>query len=144
MSSIDFISPDKLARLIGVAHCPAVIDVRTEEEYDADPRFAPETLRRPAATVSDWAPEFVGRSAIVVDANGKGSAEGVAAWLLRAGASSADVLNGGLDAWVKSDGAVVPEGTPKRDPEGLTNWVTRPVPRSTASLVHGSRAIFRP
>ncbi|WP_036287832.1 sulfurtransferase/chromate resistance protein [Methylosinus sp. PW1] len=130
MSSINSIFPDKLARLIGVAHCPAVIDVRTEEEHGADPRFVPGALRRPAAEVSDWAPEFVARSAIVVDANGKGSAEGVAAWLRHAGASSADVLNGGHAAWVKSGGAVVPEGKiPKRDPQGRTVWVTRSRPK---------------
>ena len=39
MSSINSISPDKLARLIGVPHCPALIDVRTDRDYEADPRF---------------------------------------------------------------------------------------------------------
>ena len=33
MSSINTISLDKLTRLLGTAHCPALVDVRTEEEY---------------------------------------------------------------------------------------------------------------
>ena len=33
MSSINSISPDKLARLIGVAHCPAIVDVRSEGNF---------------------------------------------------------------------------------------------------------------
>jgi rhodanese-related sulfurtransferase len=41
MSSINTISPEKLARLIGVAHCPTLIDVRVDDEWRADPRFIP-------------------------------------------------------------------------------------------------------
>ena len=33
MSSINTISIDKLARLIGTPHCPALVDVRTEEDF---------------------------------------------------------------------------------------------------------------
>ena len=33
MSSINTISVDKLARLIGTPHCPILLDVRTEEDY---------------------------------------------------------------------------------------------------------------
>ncbi len=44
MSSINAISSDKLARLIGVSHCPALIDVRTDEEWGSEPRFIPGAL----------------------------------------------------------------------------------------------------
>ena len=92
MSSINSISPDKLARLIGVPHCPALTDVRTDREYEADPRFLPGALRRRAESISDWASEFVGRPVIVIDQCGEQVGEGVAAWLRHAGASSSDVL----------------------------------------------------
>ncbi len=130
MSSINSISPDKLARLIGVPHCPALIDVRTDEDYAADPFFVPGALRRDAASVADWAPEFSSRAAIVLDKTGQQVAEGVAAWLRHAGAASADVLTGGHVAWVKSGGPVIPEAKlPARDPHGRTIWVTRSRPK---------------
>ncbi|HEY8160965.1 MAG TPA: hypothetical protein VIF34_01660 [Methylocystis sp.] len=86
MSSINSISPDKLARLIGVPHCPALIDVRANEDHEADPRFLPSALRRRAESVAEWASEFIGRPAIVIDKTGRQGSEGVAAWLRHAGA----------------------------------------------------------
>ena len=41
MSSHTSISPDKLARLVGTAKLPALIDVRTDEDFAADPRLIP-------------------------------------------------------------------------------------------------------
>ena len=46
MSSYTSISPDKLARLIGTAKTPALIDVRTDEDFAADPRLIPGAVRR--------------------------------------------------------------------------------------------------
>ncbi len=66
MSSLNSISIDKLARLIGRPDCPALIDVCTDEDFATDPRLVPGSVRRPWAQVADWAPEFAGRAAIVV------------------------------------------------------------------------------
>ena len=130
MSSINSISPDKLARLIGVAHCPALIDVRTDEDHESDPRLLPCTLRRRAESVSHWASEFVGRPAIIIDKSGEQDSEGVAAWLRHAGASSADVLTGGHLAWVKAGAPLIPVAkVPQRDALGRTIWVTRSRPK---------------
>ena len=130
MSSVNSISPDKLARLIGVAHCPALIDVRTDEDHESDPRLLPCTLRRRAESVSHWASEFVGRPAIIIDKSGEQDSEGVAAWLRHAGAKSADVLMGGHLAWVNAGGPVVPAAkVPPRDALGRTIWVTRSRPK---------------
>ena len=46
MSSFTTISPDKLARLIGTANTPVLIDVRTDEDFAADPRLIPGAVRR--------------------------------------------------------------------------------------------------
>jgi hypothetical protein len=46
MPSLNTISPDKLARLVGVPHGPALIDVRTDADFNADPRFVPGAVRR--------------------------------------------------------------------------------------------------
>ena len=130
MSSINAISPDKLLRLIGVPHCPALVDVRSDEEYEADSRFIPGALRRSHELVSEWASEFADLSAVVIDQDGQKISEGVAAWLRHAGAASADVLIGGHQAWVKSGGPLVPSTkVPPRDAFGRTVWVTRSRPK---------------
>ncbi len=130
MSSINSISAEKLARLIGVPHAPALIDVRAKDGFAANPRLIPGAIRRPYEAVSSWAPEFAGRSAVVICENGRGRSEGVAAWLRQAGASSAEVLVGGHAAWAQARLSLVPEGKlPPRDLQGRTVWVTRVRPK---------------
>jgi rhodanese-related sulfurtransferase len=130
MSSINTISPDKLARLIGVPHGPVLIDVRTDEDFAADPRFVPGAIRRAHAGVSAWASDLKGRSAVVICNKGQKLSEGVAAWLRHAGASSAEVLVGGHLAWVDAGLPLVPEARlPARDAQGRTVWVTRSRPK---------------
>ncbi len=130
MSSFNSISTEKLARLIGVPRGPALIDVRTREDFATDPRFIPGAIRRPHETVSSWAPEFAGRSAVVICDKGQKLSEGVAAWLRHAGAASAEVLVGGHAAWAKARLPLVPESKlPPRDPQGRTVWVTRSRPK---------------
>jgi len=46
MSSYTSISSEKLARLIGTPHAPALVDVRTNEDFAADPRLIPGAIRR--------------------------------------------------------------------------------------------------
>jgi hypothetical protein len=79
MSSINSISPEKLARLIGIPHGPALIDVRTDENFAADPRLIPGVLRRSHSTVASWAPQFAGRAAVAICEKGQKLSEGVAA-----------------------------------------------------------------
>jgi rhodanese-related sulfurtransferase len=129
MPSINTISSDKLARLIGSPRGPALLDVRTEEDFEADARLIPGALRRDHATVSAWAPRYAGQSAIVICRKGQTLSQGVAAWLRHAGAS-ADVLEGGIEAWSKAGLSLVPEAKlPSRDAEGRTIWVTRARPK---------------
>jgi rhodanese-related sulfurtransferase len=130
VSSFNSISSEKLRRLIGVPHGPAVVDVRAKEAFAADPRFVPGAIRRRYETVSSWAPEFAGRSAVVICEKGQKLSEGAAAWLRHAGASSAEVLAGGHAAWAHAGLPLVPEGKlPPRDSHGRTVWVTRSRPK---------------
>jgi len=129
MSSINTISSEKLSRLIGRPDCPPLIDVQTDEDFAADPRLIPGALRRPFETVSDWAGEFAGRSAVVVCQKGLKLSEGVAAWLRHAGIA-ADSLEGGALGWAKAGLPMVPEARlPPRDARGRTVWVTRSRPK---------------
>jgi rhodanese-related sulfurtransferase len=81
MSLYTSISPDKLSRLIGTANAPALIDVRLDEDFAADPRIIPGAVRRSHQNVQDWAPSFSGRNVVVISRAGKKLSEGTAAWL---------------------------------------------------------------
>jgi rhodanese-related sulfurtransferase len=129
MSSINAISPDKLARLIGTPKCPALIDVRLDEDFEAAPLLIPGSVRRPYDRASDWAQQLAGRTAIVVCRKGQKLSQGAAAWLRHEGVP-ADGLEGGLEAW---SGAGLPmvraDRLPPPDPHGRTVWVTRSRPK---------------
>jgi rhodanese-related sulfurtransferase len=130
VSSFNSISADKLWRLVGVPHGPALIDVRSKDAFAAEPRFIPGAIRRSHETASSWAQEFTGRSTVAICENGRGESEGVAAWLRVSGAASAEVLAGGHEAWTQAGLPLVPEGKlPQRDLRGRTVWVTRSRPK---------------
>ncbi len=129
MSSPNTISVEKLARLIGTPKCPTLIDVRTDEDFAADPRLVPGSVRRPFGEVAEWAAEFEGRSAVVICQKGLKLSQGVAAWLRHAGVP-ADILEGGVRAWAEGGQPRMPtEKLPPRDARGRTVWVTRARPK---------------
>ena len=129
MSSINAISSEKLARLIGTPRAPVLIDVRTDEDFAADPRFIPASIRRDHRSVSRWGNAHVGRSAIVICQCGAKLSQGTAGWLRHKGVP-ADILEGGYEAWTQSGGALVAENKlPPRDEDGRTIWVTRARPK---------------
>jgi rhodanese-related sulfurtransferase len=129
MSSFNTISAEKLSRLVGTPKCPVLIDVRTDEDFEGDPRLIPSSIRRPFGTVSDWAHQFTGRSAIVICQKGLKLSHGVAAWLRHSGIP-ADSLEGGTLAWAEADLPMVPVARiPPRDGQGRTIWVTRSRPK---------------
>jgi rhodanese-related sulfurtransferase len=129
MPSLNAISVDKLARLIGTPGCPLLIDVRTEDDFNADPRLIPGSIRRPWAEAADWAGTFSGRSTIVICRKGYKLSQGAAAWLRHAG-SPAESLDGGTLAWAEAGLPMVPVAKlPTRDAQGRTIWVTRARPK---------------
>jgi rhodanese-related sulfurtransferase len=129
MSSYTEISADKLARLIGTAKAPALIDVRTEEDFAADPRLIPGAVRRNHENAADWSGEFAGHSAIVVCLRGQKLAQGTAAWLRHADVS-AETLEGGFEGWKSAKLPLVNASKfPPRDAKGRTVWVTRSRPK---------------
>jgi rhodanese-related sulfurtransferase len=129
MSSYTEISPDKLARLIGTAKTPALIDVRTEEDFAADPRLIPGAVRRNHENAADWGGEFAGHPAIVVCLRGQKLAQGTAAWLRNANVP-AETLEGGFEGWKAAKLPLVNASKlPPRDARGRTVWVTRSRPK---------------
>ncbi len=127
--STNTITPEKLFRLVGTPKCPAVVDVRTDEDFSSDPFLVPGSTRRPHATVSDWAGAFEKRPVVVLCQLGSKLGQGVAAWLRHAGVT-AESLEGGMEAWKSAGLPRVPaEKLPVRDREQRTCWVTRERPK---------------
>src|SRR5712671_1879768 len=119
MPSMNTISVDKLARLIGTPNCPALVDVRTNDDYKADPRLIPGSVRRSHADVSAWTCEFTGRSAIAICQSDAKLSEG-----------AADSLEEGFDGWRKAGlPLVITTRMPALDDHKRTVWVTRARPK---------------
>ena len=137
MPSTTVITNSQLSRLIGLLQAPAIVDVRTDEDYRADPRLLPGSMRRDYRAISHWAPEYRGKPVVVVCHKSQKVSEGTAAWLRHEGIS-AESLEGGFEGWKKAGELLVrTDKIPPRDDKGRTLWVTAADPRSTASLVLG-------
>ncbi len=129
MSSYTSISSDKLSRLIGTANAPALIDVRIDEDFAADPRLIPGAMRRSHHNIQDWAAGLAGQAVVVICHKGEKLSEGAAAWLRHNGIA-AETLEGGQVGWKKAELPTVPaDKIPKRDARGRTVWVTRSRPK---------------
>jgi rhodanese-related sulfurtransferase len=129
VSAINSISAEKLVRLIGTPRCPALIDVRSKDDFSSSPRLIPGSTQRTHSEASQWASEYVGQAAVVICRNGSTLSQGTAAWLRDAGVV-ADVLEHGFEGWAK---AALPQLTaskmPAMDGQRRTVWVTRSRPK---------------
>ena len=128
MPSFLEITPERLNRLTGTTNCPALIDVRIDEDFDADPRLIPGSCRRDFRDLS-WIESFQSDGAIIICQRGLKLSHGVAAWMRHHGVH-AEVLEGGFEAWAKQGLPTVPASKlPPRDAQGRTVWVTRSRPK---------------
>jgi rhodanese-related sulfurtransferase len=129
MPSTTEITVSQLSRLIGIPNTPAIVDVRIDDDYRADPRMLPASQRRDHKAVQQWAAEYHGRTVIVVCLKGQKLSEGTAAWLRHEGID-AQSLEGGFEGWSKSGELLLRvDRLPARDEQGRTVWVTRSRPK---------------
>jgi rhodanese-related sulfurtransferase len=129
VSAINSISAERLGRLIGTPRCPALIDVRPKDDFDAIPELIPGSMRRTHSDAPEWASQFAGQSAVVVCGTGSTLSQGTAAWLRHAGVA-ADVLEYGFDGWKKAALPLLKAGNmPALDDHGRSVWVTRARPK---------------
>jgi rhodanese-related sulfurtransferase len=122
-----------LAKLIGTARAPVVLDVRRDALRQTQPqtivgaRIVPE-----AAMTGDGLAAFVEAGAgpvVVACAAGHGRSQGAAALLREAGVAAV-YLDGGREAWVAAGGPLVDLGkVTGRDGAGRSLWVTRARPK---------------
>lgn len=123
------ISPLQLLRRIGLPDAPLIVDVRTDEDFERDPRMLPGAVRKPFETVSAWAAGLRGHRIAVVCQQGRKVGQGVAAWLRHEG-TEAESLEGGFEAWIEHGGPLVRQDVlPPRNDKGHTVWVTRARPK---------------
>ena len=129
MPSPTEITVQQLSRRIGLPDAPAIVDVRIDEDFAADPRLIPGSRRRDFRAAAEWAPEYVGRPVVVSCHRGKKLSQGAAAWLRHEGIA-AESLEGGFEAWAAAAHPLVREASlPARDARGRTVWVTRARPK---------------
>lgn len=117
----------QLSRLIGTTDAPALIDVRTDEDFAADPRLLPLARRCAHGAVAALAETLRGRSAVVVCQRGLKLSEGAAAQL-RCEGVAAETLEGGWQAAVAAGLPALPT-TLLPDSGQPSVWVTRHRPK---------------
>jgi rhodanese-related sulfurtransferase len=123
------IAVPQLSRLIGLPDAPAIVDVRTEEDFRADPRLIPAARRHDFRAAESWGRDYAGHSVIVACHRGLKLSQGAAAWLRHAGIN-AQTLEGGHEAWSKAGQPLVrTDQLPPFDAAGRTLWVTRARPK---------------
>mgnify|MGYP001797494295 CR=1 FL=1 len=123
------ISPSQLSRLIGLPDCPAIIDLRIDEDFDADPQVLPGAVRFPHTDPAAIAAYLEGRRSVVYCQKGRKISQGVAA-LLRTEGLECEVLEGGHFAWRDAGLPMVPANAiPRVKDQQHTLWVTRHRPK---------------
>lgn len=129
MPAPNAISSDKLSKLIGTPRAPLLLDVRSTEDFENDPRLIPGANRIDDQALPELVPHLADSAAIVICQAGHKRSQGAAAWL-RAEGCPAEYLEGGFDAWKTADLPLVrPDKLPPRDARGRTVWVTRSRPK---------------
>jgi rhodanese-related sulfurtransferase len=129
MPSPTEITVSQLSRLIGLPGAPAIVDVRIDEDYAADPRLMPGSRRRDYRDCQAWASAYQGRTVVVSCQKGLKLSQGAAAWMRHAGID-AQTLQGGFEAWKAGEQLLVrTDKLPARDDHGRTVWVTRARPK---------------
>ena len=107
MASLSQITVFQLARLIGTAEAPVILDVCIDEDFDADPRLIPTARRHPHDAIQALVPELAGARVLVVCQKGLKLSQGAAA-LLRCEGIAAVYLEGGNFAWRDAEQPLAP------------------------------------
>lgn len=123
------ISAYELFSALGRAKAPFVIDVRLDDDFAADSRRLPGSLRCAHGAVRGLPAGSHGQTAVVVCQRGLKLSEGAAA-LLRLDGVHAAVLEGGFEAWRAAGLPLVLEADhPLAGEAARSLWVTRERPK---------------
>ena len=128
------ITCDQLAKRLGAARAPVILDLRRAALRQADPRLIP--TARPLAEadlspagLATLATDLAGQPIVITCAAGHGRSQGATAWL-RAAGLTAEYLEGGMEAWRAASLPLIDPGKiTHRDAFGRSLWVTRARPK---------------
>lgn len=130
MPAFNEITPQQLLRLIGLPDSPAIIDLRTDEDFNDDPRLVPGAVRWSFRDVPGLTAYLGARSraAVLYCQKGRKIAHGTATQL-RASGISAEILQGGQFGWRDAQMPMVRSPEAVLDTAGPSRWVTRHRPK---------------
>src|SRR5262245_29298078 len=119
----------QLSRRIGLPGAPVLVDVRTDDEFESDPRLIPAARRHTSTGIEGWCHRYAGQSIVVTCQSGSTMSQAVAARLRHEGIE-AQTLEGGYNAWRELHQPLVQASRiPRRDNAGRTVWITRARPK---------------
>jgi len=129
MPSPTEITVSQLARLLGTAAAPVIIDVRNDDDFALDPDFVPGAKRHPHGEVAALAPDLADQRVVIYCQQGRKLSQGATS-LLRGHGIAAENLEGGYFAWRDAGQMLVPAAKiPAPGAHGATLWVTRHRPK---------------
>lgn len=122
------INVDSVYAQLGLPTSPVLLDVRTNAEYEANPRVLPGARRRDPCQVGQWASSLPRERAIAIyDANGGDASRSTAQALAGFGFQST-YLEGGIGRWISAGHGAIRVRAEFNVP-GASRWVTRERPK---------------
>ncbi len=129
MPSPTEITVSQLSRLVGTPSAPVIIDVCSEEDFDADARLIPTALRCHLDQLMALTPKLSGSRVVVACQDGGELSQGAAA-VFRAQGIGAETLEGGKRAWRDAEEPLISlVKLPNAKQGEATRWVTRHRPK---------------
>lgn len=98
VAALNSIEPAKLLRRIGLPDAPVIVDIRLEDDFEADPWLIPGAIRASHSDLPRLEDRLGDTPGVIACQKGLKLSQGVTAWL-RAQGRVADYLDGGTMAW---------------------------------------------
>ena len=129
MPSPTEITVNQLARLIGTADAPVIIDVRIEEDFNLDPQIIPTAMRCAHTEIASLAPQLKDKKVVIYCQKGKKISQGAMA-VLRSMGIYAESIEGGHFGWRDAGQTLITvEKIPQKNSLNQTVWVTKQRPK---------------
>ncbi len=128
MPSPNEITTTQLMRLIGTPTAPTIVDVCIDDDFAADPRLIPTSIRASHRDLPALLDRLDGAPVVVVCQKGKKLSQGVAAYL-RIEGIAAEYLQGGVYGWRDAGLPLIPANILPAPVNGSSLWVTKHRPK---------------
>lgn len=123
-----FISVDSLYAQLGLPAAPTILDVRSDAEFQANPRLVPGARRRDPRDIGQWAPTLPRSRAVAVYCSRGQHISLSTTQALAALGFQTSPLEGGIDGWIAAGRGTIKARADFNVP-GTSRWVTRERPK---------------